>query len=158
MRNKILEIVIFLMDYMRDNYDNDGASDDASHALKDLGYSEYEIDSAYDWFLDQFNPVGEQHYSEFPGKNSSSRVLTETERIFINAESYGFLLKLLHHHLITDEQLEKIIERIMIIALDKKVTIDQIKMIASSVIFSDYDSYDLPDMFDQPQERLNRLN
>ena len=51
MRNKILEIVIFLMDYMRDNYDDDAVSDEASNALKDLGYSEFEIDSAYDWFL-----------------------------------------------------------------------------------------------------------
>ena len=158
MRNKILEIVIFLMDYMRDNLESDSATDDASIVLKEMGYSEHEIDTAYGWFMDQFSPIGEQHFAEFPNHTTSSRVLTDIERMFINSESYGFLLKLLHHRLITDEQLEKIIERIMLISLDDKITIDQIKMIASSIVFSEFDQNDVPDMFEQASECSNRLN
>lgn len=158
MRNKILEIVIFLMDFMRDNYHSDSATDEASIVLSEMGYSEYEIDTAYDWFLDQFSPIGEPHFADFSSNSNSNRVLTETERLFINPEAFGFLLKLLHHRMITTEQMEKIIERVMLISLDRKMTIDQIKMIASSVIFSDFDHHDMPDMFDLPAERSNRLN
>lgn len=158
MRNKILEIVIFLMDYMRENYDSDSATDDASMALRNLGYSEDEIDSAYDWFLDQFSPVGEESFASFPQKSTSNRVLTEGERLIINSEAYGFLLKLLHHQLITEEQLEKIIERTLMISLDKRISFDHIKMIASSIIFSEFDNKELPDMFETSSECSNRLN
>ena len=55
MRNRILEIVVFLMDFMREHSEQQAAPDDISLELKDMGYSEQEIDTAYNWFLEQFN-------------------------------------------------------------------------------------------------------
>ena len=63
MRNRILEIVLFLMDFMRDNEDHKSAPDELSSALQNMGYSEQEITTAYTWFLDQYNGATEQYFS-----------------------------------------------------------------------------------------------
>ena len=73
MRNRILEIVVFLMDYIRDEHEQQSEADDVSIALKNLGYSEPEIGAAYSWFLDQFKGTPEQFFSEFPQSSSPQR-------------------------------------------------------------------------------------
>lgn len=157
MRSRILEIVVFLMDLMRDNQDQLSDGDDFSDALEDMGYSEQEIDTAYNWLMEQFNGVPQKFFSEFPKSHSSQRVLTARERMHITPEAYGFLLKLLQGALITGEQLESIIERATFFD-SEQVTLEQMKFISSSVVFKDNDEVDHLGLLDVRNDRFNSVN
>ncbi len=141
MRNRILEIVVFLMDYMRDEPDRQSEADDVSMALRNLGYSEQEISSAYSWFLEQFKGTPEQFFSKFPKDHASQRILTEAERMYVSSDAYGLLLKLLSSSVITSEHFEAIIERAVFFATEP-ITVEQMKIIASAVVFNESDDFE----------------
>ena len=157
MRNRILEIVVFLMDYMRDNTERSSGTDELSATLLDMGYSEHEINTAYDWFLDQFSSNTEEYYSAFPIGSYSSRIFTEQERIQLSTEAQGFLLKLNHSGILNNEQLEIILERTMLLT-GEAITLEQIKIVVSSVIFKDYEQVDNQDFFDSNFTNSGLLN
>lgn len=157
MRNRILEIVVFLMDYMRDDHDRQSEADDVSVALRNLGYSDQEISSAYTWFLEQFKGTPEQFFSKFPKDRSSQRVLTDFERMYITAEAHGFLIKLLNSAVISDEQLEAILERAVFFAAEP-ITLEQIKIISSAVVFNEADDLEGPAVLRPVSDRSHLVN
>lgn len=157
MRNRILEIVVFLMDYMRDNSDKSSGTDELSATLLDMGYSEHEINTAYDWFLDQFSSNTEEYYSAFPIGSFSSRIFTEQERLQLNTDAQGFLLKLNNSGILNDEQLEIILERTMLLT-GEPISLEQIKIVVSSVIFKDYEQFNDQDLFDSNITNSGLLN
>ncbi len=141
MRNRILEIVVFLIDYMQGNKGRLAGSEDLSSVLEAEGYSEDEISTAYSWLLQRFDNAPEQYFSDISPMNSSSRILTPTERMQLDSDSQGFLFKLVNLSLIDHEQFEGIMERVAVFGT-KSVTLDQIKLIASSVVLSDFEELD----------------
>lgn len=145
------------MDFMRDNEDHKSAPDELSSALQNMGYSEQEITTAYTWFLDQYNGATEQYFSNFPGKHSSIRILTESERLRVCPEAYSFLIKLLNSNVINDEQLEMIIERITFFNAEP-MSLDQIKVIASAVIFDDFDGFEDQAVVDIRTDQATSIN
>jgi uncharacterized protein Smg (DUF494 family) len=145
------------MDFMRDNDEHKSAPDELSSALQNMGYSEQEITTAYTWFLDQYNGATEQYFSNFPGKHASIRVLTDTERLRISPEAYSFLIKLLNSKVISDEQLEMIIERITFFNAEP-MSLDQIKLIASAVVFDDFDGFEDQAAVDLYADQANSVN
>jgi len=157
MRNRILEIVVFLMDYMRDNSEKSSGTDELSATLVDMGYSEHEINTAYDWFLDQFSSNTEEYYSAFPVGSFSSRIFTEQERLQLSTDAQGFLLKLNNSGILNDEQLELILERTMLLT-GEPISLEQIKIIVSSVIFKDYEQFNNQDLFDSNFTNSGLLN
>ncbi|UCD63584.1 MAG: DUF494 family protein [Candidatus Zixiibacteriota bacterium] len=157
MRNRILEIVVFLMDYMRDAHEHQSEADDVSAALRNLGYSDQEISAAYNWFLEQFKGAPEQFFSKFPKDRSSQRVLTNTERAFISPEAHGFLIKLLHGRVITEEQMEAIIEKSAFFA-SEPISIEQIKIISSAVVFNETDDLESPAILSPAEDRSRLVN
>lgn len=152
MRNRILEIVVFLMDYMRDRTDRVSGSDELSNILVDMGYSEHEISTAYNWFLDQFNNANEEHYSSFPDSFGSTRIFTDIEQRQLNTEARNFILKLLHTGIINEEQMETVLDRILLLA-DEPIGIEQIKIVISSIIFKDNEMLE-----SQTFTETNRIN
>ena len=87
----------------------------------------------------------------------SNRVLTDGERRQLSPEAHGMLLKLLSLSLIDNEQFETILERSTMVT-NLPVTIEQLKLIASSVIFRDTEEIDritMLDMGDDPASYLN---
>ncbi len=145
------------MDFMRDNEDHKSAPDELSSALQNMGYSEQEITTAYTWFLDQYNGATEQYFSNFPARHGSIRVLTEAERLRISPEAYSFLIKLLDSNVITDEQLEMIIERITFFNAEP-MSLDQIKLIASAVVFDDFDGFEDQSLIDIRADQPTSVN
>ena len=157
MRNRILEIVVFLMDFMREHSEQQAAPDDISLELKDMGYSEQEIDTAYNWFLEQFNTSIEEYYADFPENGSSIRILTNEERHQLSAEAYGFLLKLLNNQIIDPEQFESILERVVLL-VGEPINLDQMKIIVSSVLFREIDQFEVDTFFDTPIDSSTSLH
>ena len=142
MRNRILEIVVFLMDFMREHSENQPAPDDISIELKDMGYSDTEINTAYSWFLEQFNSSVEEYYNDLPENACSVRILTAEERLQLSSDAYGFVLKLLNNRILSSEQFETILERILLLH-GETIDVDRMKIIVSSVLFHDIDHADI---------------
>lgn len=154
MRNRILEIVVFLMDFMREHSERQPAPDDISVELKDMGYSDTEINTAYSWFLEQFNSSIEEYYTAFPDNANSIRVLTEEERLQLSTESHGFLLKLMNNRIVNSEQFEGILERVLLLS-GEAIDVDRMKIIVSSVLFKEMEQGDVGLFFEASSEQSN---
>lgn len=134
--SKILEIVVYLIDHIRENQGQLSDMDDVSSDLRSMGYTDNEISSAYCWVMDRYGTSDQVYFSEFPDEHNSLRVLTGSERYQFSADAQGFLFRILNLGLIDDEQLEMILDRGTMLG-PKPVNLEQIKLIASSFVFSD---------------------
>ncbi|RKX27608.1 MAG: hypothetical protein DRP47_06275 [Candidatus Zixiibacteriota bacterium] len=157
MRNRVLEIVVVLIDFMQGNGASLMSSEEVSMTLEAEGYSEEEIASAYSWLMQRSDNAPEQFFSQFPTSGSSVRILTQAERIQLSSEAYGFLLKLVHLSLIDAEQLELVLERVTVFG-PRAVDLEQVKLIASSVIFEDIADLDLLELVDHSGAQSMRVN
>ena len=157
MTNRILEIVVLLMDYIRDNQGHPVDSDDLSMSLRSLGYSDSEISSAYSWLLERFEQAPEQHFSQLPERSQSIRVLTPVEQAVLTVEGQSFILKLYNGGIIDDQQFEELLDRISILG-SKPVTLEQVKLIASTVLFQEFEEADLLSMLEAGEELSHSVN
>ena len=157
MGDRVLEIVIHLMDHLRETHGQIADMDVVFSDLKGLGYTDNEISSAYCWIMDRFNGPDDTYFSAFPEKHSSNRILTNYERHQLSPEAYGFLIKLVHHELLDDEQFESVLERSAMFA-PKPITLDQIKLVTSAIVFSDMTELDSGNWFDSGAETPEAVN
>ena len=141
MRDRFLEIVVFLMDCMRSNNGRFPDSDDFTSTLQTMGYSDTEISSAYYWLVNRFEEAPEQLFSDLASSQSVNRILSARERVRLTTEAHGLLVKLLTLRLISSEQFESILERINVLDAEP-VTVNQLKLIASSVVFREHNEYE----------------
>ena len=149
MRNRILEIVVYLMDHIQEHRGQIINIEDLSAHLRSMGYTENEISSAYSWLVDRFEATNENFYTDFPQVHCSTRILTDYERYEYSPEAYGFLLKLQSQNLIDDQQFETVLERGTLLS-PKPINEEQIKLIVSSVVFNDMQEFE-----GLPQYELN---
>jgi len=150
--SKILEIVVYLIDHLRENEGQISDMDDVSSDLRSMGYTDNEISSAYSWVLERYGTGDKLYYSDFPEDHSSLRILSHAERYQFEADAYGFVLKLMNLGLIDDEQFEMILDRGSMLG-SRPVTEEQVKLIASSFVFSDstdLDNFSWVDRDDSP--------
>ncbi len=87
MRNRILEIVVFLMDFLQQGAKENFYPDELSDTLEQMGYSDSEISSAYRWMLERLQGNPEKYFNEYPKKPMSQRVLSSVERQQISAKA-----------------------------------------------------------------------
>lgn len=157
MRNRILEIVVYLMDHIQEHRGQIIDIEDLSANLRGLGYTENEISSAYSWLVDRFESSGDNFFSSFPEVHCSTRILTEYERYMFTPDAYGFLLKLQNQNLIDDEQFETVLERGALFN-PKPLAEEQVKLIVSSVVFNEIGDYENTPQFDLNPENIHNIN
>jgi uncharacterized protein Smg (DUF494 family) len=155
--SRVLEIVFYLMDHFQEPDDQASSISEFSSDLKSLGYSDEEISSAYGWVLDHLSAAGESLYSSFDGQIGSSRILTDQERARMTSDAYGFLIKLSNMGFLSGEQFEKILDRLGIVG-SRMVTRDQVKLIASAVLFTQQDQLDSILMADGELDLTTQIN
>jgi uncharacterized protein Smg (DUF494 family) len=150
-KERIMEIILFLLAEIR-----------ADKALMDIdlkplsvrGFSETEISTAFSWLIDKYalGPVSEdpillavpfgKRGALDPSKSAneaSFRVYHEAERIVIAPEAQGFLLQMVELGLISDSDMEFLVDRIMLSGIPT-ATLEDVKMLVSSTVFN----FDLP--------------
>jgi len=131
---RILEIVFYLVQHMRNNNGALLHLEDISKSLKNMGFSDNEISSAYGWFLEEVQTSDmQQVISERGGKNSP-RHFSEPEKQMFTVEARGFLIQLYQMGLLNPEQFEAIVDRVNLLE-PSGVDINTLKIIASSIIF-----------------------
>jgi uncharacterized protein Smg (DUF494 family) len=145
------------MDFVQDGDDQMINLPEYSSNLKNLGYTDEEISTAYNWILNHMGSPSENLYSAFPNVSVATRVLTEVERARLTPEAYGFLLRLANTGIINGEQLEAILDRLAMSG-QRVMTPEQIKLIVSAVMFNEYGEVDRDLVGDLSVDHSTQIN
>lgn len=135
MGDRVLEIVVFLMSKVKDQQGRLDDLDEIASYLKNQGFTENEISSAYSWFLDHLQNDTEFLYNSTL-KGNAIRILSDQERQLFSSESIGYLLQLCHLGLLSDQQFEMVLERGSMI-WTSSINLDQVKMLIETILFSE---------------------
>jgi len=117
MNERVIEIILYLVSQIRQ--DTPIELIDVKRLSAD-GYTDVEIGAAFSWIAD---------HAVFGSERSSSartgfRVLHESERMLFETESYGYLLQLIEIGVLTDMDLEIIINRAQVAGLSNLDVLD----------------------------------
>ncbi len=131
MQEKILELIVFILSEIK--HDKQLRDIDVP-SLTRQGFTHAEITSAYNWVFDHFMPGASIPDSYGHDRPVSHRILHNAERLTISTEAQGYLLQLRELEIITEEELEFIIERIMMTDLFD-ATVSDITSLVAAVLF-----------------------
>lgn len=157
MGDRVLEIVVFLMSKIKDQQGRLDDLDEIATYLKNQGFTENEISSAYSWFLDHLQNDNEFLYNSTISANAT-RILSDQERQLFSSESVGYLLQLRHLGLLSDQQFEMVLERGSMI-WTSSINLDQVKMLIETILFSESRAIesvgDMPHLIHDEVETVN---
>ncbi len=157
MGDRVLEIVVFLMSKIKDQQGKIDDLEEIALYLKNQGFTENEISSAYSWFLDHLQNNNEFLYNSTINANAT-RILSAQERQLFSAEAVGYLLQLRHLGLLSDQQFEMVLERGSMI-WTSSINLDQVKMLIETILFSESRSLDsvgeMPHLISDEVETVN---
>ena len=135
MQEKILEIVVYLMNRLTEHQETLSSFDEMSADLRSMGFTDSEIASAYNWLLKHFEDYPESFsLADIETDSRAVRVLSDAERRVISADAYGYLLQLRYLNLLSTEQMEMILDRCALFVNDP-VGLTEIKILASVALF-----------------------
>jgi len=109
MQERVMEIILFLVNELRSNKRLNDV--DVSSLTRD-GYTQSEISSAFSWLFDRLS-VGKSFTDVTSGARTSYRMLNDAEKMIIGSEAYGYLIQCQQLQLLSNGDVETIIERIM---------------------------------------------
>lgn len=133
MQERIIEIIVYLLEEFQQQQSNENYND-LSKQLISLGYTENEINLAFSWVFNHLQNKSDVANEQFKYASDSNRVLHDVEKLVISAEAYGYLLQLRYLSLISDYDMETVIERSLTIGTST-ISIEDIKSIAATIIF-----------------------
>ncbi len=136
MSERVVEILVYLMSQIREKNGGIEGIDGMSEELLNQGYTENEINAAFSWLFEKI----QMDQEEIPGESSnglrnSYRVLHEAEKLVIRPEAQGYLIQLKELGIISESDLEQIIERAMMLGVST-VSAEDIKSMVVSLLFS----------------------
>ncbi len=137
MNNKTIEILIFLLGYLKENSFDDDSLSQFSENLIVSGYSESDVADALGLLLEKLNYVPMKSAELSVQKDTSTRMLSDIERMSIPPDAYGYILKLRSLSLISGAQMERVIDYCMFTA-SNKIAENEINEIVAEIIFEDH--------------------
>jgi uncharacterized protein Smg (DUF494 family) len=135
MNDRVVEILTYIMTEIRGQKSNPDKLELISRDLLQRGYSQHEISFAFTWLFERYRGESEEVFSISPASRGSFRVLHELEKAVIAPEAFGYLLQLKQLRLVTDVDIENIIERAMLAGV-ARIAAEDIKALVASVLFS----------------------
>ncbi len=154
MHERILELIIYLINEIRDEKHTDyTAAHDGTRPIAGVrqyqkssidinfltksGYTPAEISTAFSWLFDHIT-LGDDL---IVGVNSSHshRIFHEVERLAIGSEAQGYLIQLRELGLITNDDVEVVIGRVMMSGLSQ-AGIAEIKSLVAAILFENDES------------------
>ena len=109
MHERIVEIILYLVNELRSNKRLNDV--DVSSLTRD-GYTQSEISSAFSWLFERL-AVGKSLTSPVEGASNSHRMLNDAEKTVIESQAHGYLIQCQQLGLLTNADVETLIERIM---------------------------------------------
>ncbi len=139
MYHRIMELLVLIMDEFSDSNWKAEEMDQVSENLIERGYTEQEINTAFYWLYYRFDLQGgtpAQKVEIEEAAETSHRVLHNMERRYIEPEAFGYLLQLKHLKIISQREIEEIIERLFILDF-QPATVEDVKSMVQSFIFEE---------------------
>ncbi|MFA5833468.1 MAG: DUF494 family protein [Bacteroidota bacterium] len=137
MQEKIVEILVYLIGELRNNIP---INDIDLAVLSQKGYSTTEISTAFNWLYEKISDGENIITDTAPSSPHSHRVLHDVERAVINAEAYGYLIQLRELGLITEMDIEVIIDRIMMSGY-AAIDLHEVKSMVAQLMAESDDSF-----------------
>lgn len=142
MEERLVDIIVYLLEEFQESVKQDNYVN-LSKKLISRGYTEDEINFAFSWIANSWQdrhkaPNDDFHYSE-----DANRILHDVERLVIDAQAFGYLLQMRHLGLLSDSDLEVVIDKALSLR-SADINVHEIKSIVASIIFgmdSDHDSW-----------------
>ncbi len=129
MQERIVEIIMYLMNELRSNKK---LSDIDVSSLEHDGYTQTEITTAFTWILEQL--LSEREYIQgHTIRSNSIRQLNEYEKRTLKPEAYGYLLQCFQLGLLTNDDIEEILEQIVIAGFST-IGLPEIKMVVAGIL------------------------
>jgi len=140
MYQRIMELLVLLMDEYGSQSLQSDQMGTISEDLIRRGFTEQEINTAFFWLHQRFGRAGEasgiqSRVIQEPA-DTSFRILNTFERRCFSTEAFGYLLHLLGVRLISLRDVELIMERVLMLDL-APASLDDSKMLVQSVLFED---------------------
>lgn len=139
MYQRIMEILVLLMDEFEGKNWKTDQMDQMSENLIQRGYTEQEINTAFYWLYHRFDwdsKAPPYLLDIHDPADTSHRVLHSLEQSYVTPEAFGYLLQLKHLKLITSKEMEEIIERLLILDIQPS-GVEDVKSIVQSMLFED---------------------
>lgn len=130
MQERIVEIILFLVNELRLNK---RLNDVDVNSLTREGYSQSEISSAFSWIFERLS-LGQPLSENMSGARTSHRILNDAERLIIAADAYGYLIQCQQLGLLSNADVELMIERIMMAGF-ASVGVSEMKSFVAGFIF-----------------------
>jgi uncharacterized protein Smg (DUF494 family) len=132
MFERIIEILVYLISELKQNKH----IDDINLAeLQDRGYTNAEISTAFSWLADRVELSEQIVNINIKSGPLSFRVLHPAESDLFTREGLGELIQLHTLGIITNEQIEQMIERAMMVGM-RNIDPSQLKSYIAGMIFS----------------------
>jgi uncharacterized protein Smg (DUF494 family) len=132
MKEKVVEILIYLMSAV---HDNKRLSEVDVDDLRNQGYTQTEISAAFSWLYD--NMPGGLPGRSMPSSSAakdSRRSFHEAEKALLPPDGQGYLIQLAELGLLGQHDLETVIERIMMAGYEQ-VSVPELRAIVAAVLF-----------------------
>ena len=137
MNDRVIEILIHLLGHLKDHDMDSDSLNEFSDGLVTRGYDEGEVIEAIQWFLEKLNSRTVLTTEILEQKKGSVRVLHDYERMNIEPETYGYLLRLKALGVITGAQMEKILDYYLLMGQHNHNEAD-VNEVVADVIFDEY--------------------
>lgn len=149
MQERLIDIIVYLLDEIQHEEPMNNYVD-LSKTLISKGYTENEINMALSWIFNHLQNKSSSLEGDLKFAEGSVRVLHDLERMILAADAYGYLLQLRHLNLLTDFDVEVVIEKALSLGTTS-ITLEDIKSIAASIIFGfDTNNYSWDGFFYYP--------
>jgi uncharacterized protein Smg (DUF494 family) len=133
MQERIVEIILFLVSELRANKQ---LNDVDVSLLTENGYTQAEISTAFTWLFERMS-TGQELIAKEPDTRLSHRVLHEAEKMVITPEGFGYLLQCRQLGLLSNADIETIIERIMAAGFSSAGAAEMKSFVAGMLLDSD---------------------
>ncbi|MBI2619914.1 MAG: DUF494 family protein [Ignavibacteriales bacterium] len=130
MYERVVEIIMFLVNELKSSKQ---LSEVDVAVLSNNGYTASEISTAFSWLFERMN-VGQAMVEQSEANPASHRILHDVEKMVISPEAYGYLLQAQQFKILTNSDIETIIERIMAAGFST-VGIPEMKSFIAGMLF-----------------------
>ncbi|MGA2297506.1 MAG: DUF494 family protein [FCB group bacterium] len=132
MYEKIIEIIVFVIAELKQNKHFDEIDIDE---LQRLGYTKEEISTAFSWLVDRIEFSDKFPTTAVFTNVKSFRVLHDVEKQLFTPEAWGDLIQLHSLGIITNEMIEVLIERAIMMGM-QEIDCENLKSFVASFIFN----------------------
>lgn len=130
MQEKIIEIIVYILNEIKGSKQ---INDIDLNKLNRDGYTEAEINSAFAWIFSKMDS-GKKLFNEPPVTSNSHRFFHAAEQSILSTDAMGYLIQMKELGIISDLDLEMIIDKIFLSGY-QKAGVDEVKLIISSLLF-----------------------